>query len=102
MKFQKTVEFDLYELGGDSAMQDVIYNVDLVIDAVDNIFCTSAQAHEDAIPYLTHLGGPGCVGHWQQRVLEHFQNEANCAEVLGEAMTGEEFNEFEDALMGNK
>ena len=101
MKFQKTVEFDLYELGGTAAMQDVIYLVDFAISADNLVFCTEAQPHEDAIAYLTQLGGAGTPGFWQQRVLEHFENEANCAETLGEAMTDEEFNEFEDALMGH-
>ena len=98
-KFEKTVPFDLYQIG-DRVMEDVIYNVDIVIDGADNIFCTSVQAHPDAIPYLESLGGPSVVGHWQQRVLEHFQDEANCAEELGEAMTEDEFNEFESILMG--
>ena len=98
-KFEKTVPFNLYEIG-DRPLEDVIYNVTIVINDTDKIFVTSVEAQEDAIPYLESLGGPATVGFWQQRVLEHFQNEANTAEVLGEAMTEDEFNEFEDALMG--
>ncbi len=101
MKLYKTVEFNLYELGG-RAMEDVIFLVDFAISEDDSIFCTGAQPHEDAIAYLTHLGGAGAPGHWRQQVLSHFQNEANCAEALGEAMTEDEYEEFEDALMGNK
>lgn len=101
MKLYKTIEFDIYELGG-RAMEDVIFLVDFAISEDNSIFCTGANPHEDAIAYLTHIGGAGAPGHWQQQVLSHFQNEDNCAEALGEAMTPEEFNEFEDALMGNK
>ena len=100
MKLYKTVEFDLYELGGTSALEDVVFLVDFAIAEDNSIFCTGAKPHEDAIAYLTHIGGAGAPGHWQQQVLSHFQNEANCAETLGESMSVNEYNEFEDALMG--
>jgi len=97
-KLEKTIPFDLYSIG-DRAMEDVIYNVTIVIDATDNIFCTSAQVDEDCIPYLESIGGKGVVGHWQQEVLAFFQNEDNCAEELGESMTEEEFGEWEHILV---
>ena len=101
MKLYKTIEFDIYELGG-RAMEDVIFLVDFAISEDNRIFCTNAKPHEDAIAYLTHIGGAGAPDHWQRQVLAHFKNEDNAAEALGEAMTPEEFTEFEDALMGDK
>ena len=98
-KFEKTIPYDLYAIG-DRAMEDVIYNVHIVIDGANNIFCTSAQVDEDCIGYLESIGGKGAVGHWQQRVLEHFQDERNTSEELGEAMTDEEYKEWESVLMG--
>lgn len=100
MKFQKTVPFDLYAIG-DRVMEDVIYNVDLAINDENHVICTGASASDDAIAYLVHLGGKGGPNYWKEQVLAYFENEDNCAEELGEAMSGEEFNKFEDALMGH-
>ena len=97
MKLQKTIKFDLYAIG-DRVMEDVIYHVDLEIRDDDSIICTGARPDEDAIPYLESIGGKGAVEHWEQQVLEHFENEDDCAEELGESMTAEEFAEWEHIL----
>ena len=98
MKLQKTIKFDLYAIG-DRVMEDVIYHVDLEIRDDDSIICTGARPDEDAIPYLESIGGKGAVAHWEQQVLEHFENEDDCAEELGESMTAEEFAEWEHILV---
>ena len=99
MKFQKTVVYDLYEIG-DRVMENVIYHVDLEIRDDNSIVCTSAVPDIDAIPYLKHIGGQGAVDHWTQRVLEYLNDEDTCAEVLGEAMTDEEYKHWESVLLG--
>jgi len=101
MKFQKTIKFDLYAIG-DRAMEDVIFHVDLEIRDDNSIICTGARPDEDAIPYLESIGGKGAVEHWEQQVLEHFENEDDCAEELGESMTEEEFAQWEHVLLPEK
>ena len=99
MKFEKTVKFDLYPIG-DRLMEGVIFHVDIEIRDDNSIVCTGAVPDIDAIPYLESLGGKGAVEHWEQRVLEHFDDEDTCAEELGEAMSEEEYEQWESVLMG--
>lgn len=101
MKLQKTIKFDLYRIG-DRVMEDVIFYVDLEIRDDNSIVCTGAVPDIDCIPYMESLGGKGAVEHWEQQVLEHFDNEADCAEELGEAMTQEEYDEWEPILLGEE
>jgi hypothetical protein len=99
MKFQKMVEYNMYWLHGDRMLEDVIYNVELAIMDDGKVKCLQAQPSEDAIAYLEHIGGKGAPGHWQQQLLEMLQNEDNCAEMLGEDMTDEEWEEWEHVLV---
>ena len=99
MKFTKTVAFDLYRIG-DRMMEGVIYFVDLAITDDNKIICTGAVPDIDALPYLEAIGGPGVADHWAKQVLEHFSTEAECGEALGEEMSPDEWDEFEDILMG--
>lgn len=99
MKFKKTISFNCYEIG-DRAMEDVIFFVDLEITDDDKIVATSVVPDIDCIPYMEKLGGKGCPDHWQKEVTAYFEDEAIAAEALGEAMTEDEFAEFEHALMG--
>ena len=99
MKFKKTISFNCYEIG-DRYMEDVIFFVDLEITDDDEIIATSVVPDIDCIPYMEMIGGAGCPDHWQKQVVEHFKEEATAAEHLGEAMTEDEFNEFENILMG--
>ena len=102
MKFQKIVEYNMYWLSGDRMMEDVIYLLNIQIDAVGNVFCASAQPSEDAIAYLEQIGGKGAPGHWQQELLAMLQDEDCVAEILGEDMTEEEFAEWEHILVPEK
>lgn len=99
MKFEKTIKFDLYAIG-DRVMEDVIFYVDIVINDDNSIICTGAVPDIDCVPYIKSLGGDGAVDHWEKQVLEHFDDEATCAEELGEAMTDEEYAEWESVLLG--
>ena len=99
MKFQKTISFDLYTIG-DRVMEDVIFFVDLEIRDDNSVICTSAVPDIDCVPYIESLGGKGAVDHWEQQVLEHFDDEATCSEELGEAMTEEEYEKWESVLLG--
>lgn len=101
MKFTKTIKFDLYAIG-DRVMEDVIFFVDLAITDDNKIICTSAVPDIDCVPYITSLGGAGAVDHWEKQVLEHFDDEATCAEELGEVMSEEEYNKFEGILLGDE
>jgi predicted RNA-binding protein len=101
MKFQKTIKFDLYVIG-DRVMEDVIYFVDLEITDDNAIICTGAVPDIDCVGYIESLGGPGAVQHWEKQVLEHFDDEATCSEELGEAMTEEEYEQWEAVLMGEE
>ena len=98
MKFQKTVEFDLYVVG-DQLMEGVIYLVDLAIDDESRLICTGAQPHKDSIPGIVGLCGPDGVDHWRKQVLAHFKNKDEVAQGLIEAMTDEEWDEFQEYLI---
>lgn len=100
-KLEKTIPFDLYQIG-DRVMEGVIYLVDIAITEDDKIICTGALAHEDSVTYLQHIGGAATVEHWRQEVLSFFENEDDCAEILGESMTEEEFAEWEHILLPEK
>jgi len=99
MKFTKTIKFDLYSIG-DRMMEDVIYHVDLAITEDNKIIATGATIEEDCIGYVTSLGGKGAIKHWEEAVLSHFEEEATAAEELGEHMSEEEYEAWEDVLMG--
>lgn len=96
----KTVEYDAYAIG-DRTMEGVMFNVDVTLNADGTSTASPARPKDISVErWCQRLGGPGGLKHWCDQVDQVFTDEDTRLEELGEAMTDEEYDKYEDILLG--
>ena len=103
MKFQKTINFDMYTVG-DRLMDGVQMKITLGITDDDKCVFVETNFTEDDKNWLRSLGGEGAIQHWANIIKDHFDISQpyckwNASEELAEHMTDEEYEQFEEILM---
>lgn len=97
--FTKTIQYDAYAIG-DRIMEGVLFDVDITLNADGTSTAGPARPHdEDAANWCKQLGGDGAVKHWCDQVDNVFANEDDRLEGLGESMSADEYDKYEEFLI---
>jgi hypothetical protein len=99
MKFKKTIHYDAYSIG-DRLMEGVLFDVDITLDEDGTTTAGPARPHDDNVTsWCERLGGAGGVKHWCDQVDDVFTNSDDRLEELGEAMSDDEWDKYEEIFI---